>query len=267
MALQDTNLIIQSAPIPVTFRGTPDQFRIAMVERFKIVSPSGIFFFVVSDTEPTSNVGPWLKNGTQWWVFDEATKRYVPLDITASEKLWFQTNNETPATVTPPVWLRTDVFGNPQSWLRYNGTAWVSFNGIPHSGPTSARPSQPVELQQFYDTDISVLIWWERGAWRTVAGVLGDVKHVAFSTLSEALLRNPGWAVLGETNQTLRGRYIVQAAKDSGATPETTLTTDTGVPVRAAFEVFGETDTVQVPGGAGDPVYPPTIGLWTLVKT
>lgn len=267
MSLQDTNLVIQSAPIPATFRGTPDQFRIAMVERFKIVSPSGISFIFVGDNEPSSNVGPWLKNGTQWWVFDEATKRYVPLDITASEKLWFQVSATTPATADPPVWLRTDAQGNPLSWLRFNGTDWISFVGIPLAGGTDNRPAAPVELQQFYDTDISVLLWFERGSWRTVSGVIGDIKPVAFSTLSEALRRNPGWEVLGKENQTLRGRYVVQAAKDSGATPETILTTDSGVPVRAAFEVFGETDTVQVPGGAGDPVYPPTLGLWFLVKT
>jgi hypothetical protein len=267
MPLQDTNLIIQSAPIPATFRGNLNQFREAMVERFKIVSPSGISFIFVGDTEPTSNVGPWLRNGTQWWVFDEATKRYIPLDITASEKLWFQTSVTTPADTDPPVWLRVDSAGNPISWLRYNGTEWVTFNGIPLAGSTDQRPSAPVEFQQFYDTDISVLIWWERGAWRTVSGNIGDVKFVAWSTLTQALEQNPGWEVLGKDNQTLRGRYIVQAAKDSGATPETTLPTDTNVPVRAAFEVFGETQTVDVPGGAGDPVYPPTLGLWTLVKT
>lgn len=266
MALQDTNLLIQSAPIPATFRGTPDEFRVEMVKRFKIVSPSGIFFFVVSDTEPTSNVGPWLKNGTQWWVFDEATKRYIPLDITASERIWFQTSVTTPTDTDPPVWLRIDASGNAISWLYYNGTAWVSFNGIVNSGTTAQRPASPTEFQQYYDTDISVLIWWERGQWRTVDGVIGDIKFVGWSTLTEALTRNPGWEVVGLNNQTLRGRYPQMATKDSGATPETVLTVDSGIPERAAFEVFGGTDTVQVPGGAGDPVYPPTIAFWMLTK-
>jgi len=267
MPLSETGLIIQSAPIPETFRGTPNQFRQAVVERLKIVSASGVSFIVVSDAEPSSNVGPWLKNGDRWYIFDEATKRYIPINIEDSEKLWFQTSSTTPATTDPPVWLRVDSSGNPISWLRFNGAEWITFVGIPLAGPTASRPSQPVELQRFYDIDISVEIWWERGGWRTVAGVIGDIKFVAWSTLTEALLRNPGWVAFGATNQTLRGRYIVGAAKDSGATPETVLTVDTNVPVRAAFETFGETDTVETPGTGPSPVYPPTVALWTLVKT
>jgi hypothetical protein len=34
--------------------------------------------FVTGSVEPTSNVGPWLKNCLEWFVFDDATGRYVP---------------------------------------------------------------------------------------------------------------------------------------------------------------------------------------------
>lgn len=273
MALQNTNLLIQMAPLPATFKGTPNDWAVEMVRRMRIVSPTGTNFIFIGDVEPTSNVGPWLRGGTQWWVFDNDIKRYVPLDISASETKWFQVGNTTPATSDPPVWLKTTKdqteadpsIGRPISWYVFDGTNWVPFNGIPLSGTTANRPTNAVEFQNYYDTDISVLLWFERGAWRTISGVPGDIKMVAFQTLTEALTRNPGWDVLGASNVAIRGRYTSQATKDPGATPETDLTTSAGVAHRAAFETYGETDGVQIDPGSTVP-YPPTIAFWHLVK-
>ena len=94
----------------------------------------------------------------------------------------------------------------------------------------------------------------------------GDVKAVAFPTLTEAITRNPGWEVLGASNQSIRGRTVMQAAKDSGTSPVTTLSVNTDVAVRAAFETFGETDGVSIDVLSPVP-YPPSIALWHLVKT
>ena len=55
------------------------------------------------------------------------------------------------------------------------------------------RPSNPTPFQRYYDTDIDVEIWWERGAWRTVAGNAGDVKRAKATSLSAAITDNPGW--------------------------------------------------------------------------
>lgn len=272
--MQDTNLFIKMAPLPATFNGTPQEMADLMIRKSKIVSPVGTNFIYIGDTEPTSDVGPWLKHNTQWWVFDTDIKRYVPLDISESETQWFQVGTTTPATSTPPVWLKTDhdqtetdtSIGNPIGWYVFNGTAWVPYSSIVLSGTTANRPASPVEFQQYYDSDISCLIWWERGQWRTVSGVPGDIKFVGFETLAEAITVNPGWAVFGADNQALRGRWISQATKDSGATPDTVLTTGSGVAERAAFETYGETDAVKIDGASPVP-YPPTIALWTLIKT
>lgn len=44
-----------------------------------IISPSTTFnTFAIGSTAPTSNVGPWLKDCLQWFVFDDATASYVP---------------------------------------------------------------------------------------------------------------------------------------------------------------------------------------------
>jgi hypothetical protein len=270
MSLKSTSLIVQAAPLPATFKGTPNDFLTAMVQRMKILSPNGTNFIFIGDTEPTSNVGPWLKDGTKWYVWSDSLKQYVPLDISDSFTIPFFIGATTPASSNPPVWLRTTKdattaapldFGEPIGWYLFDGTSWVSFTGIENSGPTASRPGSPVNYQKFYDTDISCLIWWERGAWRTVSGVPGDVKPVAYTLLSDALKFNPGWEVFGASNQSFRGRLIVQASKDAA----TSLTVDTDITQRNSFEVFGAPPyIVNTPGQVP---FPGQIALWYLVKT
>lgn len=274
MALQDTNLLIQASALPATFRGTPQDFLSALVRRLKIVSPTGTNFIFTGDTEPTSNVGPWLKDGTKWYVFDETINRYVPLDISDSETVWYHIGASTPEDSVPNVWLRTSrdatesdpSNGVPIGWYLFNGTAWEPFVGIVPSGATADRPANPEPFQQFYDTTISCLIWYERTQWRTVSGVPGDVKHVAFETLTEALAANPGWDVLGASNQSFRGRILLQATQDSGATPETVLTVGSGVTPRGAFETFGGDVGLEIDSTAPTVFVPAQMALWTLVK-
>lgn len=274
MSLKATNLYIQMAQLPATFKGGPQEFAVEMVRRMKILSPNGTNFIFIGDVEPTSNVGPWLRGGTQWWVWDDNIKRYVPLDISASETRWYWIGSSTPPSTPPQVWLKTTKdatdqdpsHGSAIGWYEFDGTNWVPFNSIVTSGPTSSRPSTPTDFQQFYDTGIGALIWWERGQWRTVAGIPGDVKFVVFETLTEALSVNPGWEVLGAENQTFRGRIIVQAAKDSGTSPETVLSVGANITARAALETFGE-DVGLSTNPASTVRYPGTIALWTLVKT
>ena len=62
------------------------------------------------------------------------------------------------------------------------------------------RPSNPTPFQRYYDTDINVEIWWDRGAWRTVVGNPGDCKFVKAANLSAALTNNPGWTAATVSN-------------------------------------------------------------------
>ena len=138
MALNPTNLVLQAAPLPATFVGDPNDFFRAMIERIRIMSASGTQFFVVSDVEPTSNQGPWLKGGTEWWVWDVNLNKYVPLDVSQSETKWYQTGSTIPTTQDPPLWLRTQsgvtvvgpAPGQPIGWYLFNGTSWVGFTEL-----------------------------------------------------------------------------------------------------------------------------------------
>lgn len=140
MSLNATNLYIQAAPLPATFQGTPNDFFAEMIRRMRILSPSGTNFIFIGDTEPTSNVGPWLKNGTQWYVWDSSTKNYRPQDITASFTPAFSIGKTPPVTTVPPLWLQTTLdatstnpyyYGDLIRMFIWNGSAWVSPNPVP----------------------------------------------------------------------------------------------------------------------------------------
>lgn len=271
MSLTNTNLFIQMAQLPPTFKGTPQDLSVEMIKRMRIVSPNGVNFIFIGDVEPTSNVGPWLKGGTQWWVWDDQTNRYVPQDLSASFTAPFAVGNSTPSATNPPVWLKTTQdatdlaptnFGEPIGWYLFDGTSWNPFIGITFSGPTANRPSNPVSFQLYYDTDISVLIWWERGAWRTVDGVVGDVKFVSSGTLTGALTTNPGWAVFA----TGLGLGVVAATQDSGSSPVTVQTPGAGVNAQTALAVSGPGPQGLQVSVTSTLIYTPQIALWQLVK-
>lgn len=232
MALNKTNLVIVAAPLPGDFEGTPQEFYEAMIERMEIQSPTGTNFFIVGDVEPSSDQGPWLKNGNRWYVFDPVLGRYVPINIDDSLHLF--TIGEVvpgiPGVDDPLLFLRTSG-SRAIGWYGWDGSSWRSINDVPPSGTSALRPVAPVELEQYWDTDINTLIHWERGLWRTVSGTPGDVKFVALGLLSEALALNPGWIYLGRDDQSVRGKVIGIASED-GVGTESVFATDTGISAR-----------------------------------
>lgn len=274
MSLKDTSLIIQAAPLPLTWQGTPNDFLTALVQRMRIVSPNGANFIYIGDIAPSTNVGPWLKNGTQWWVWDDVSNAYVPLDVSASITIPYWIGNATPSGNSPPIWLQTtlnptdtapNAYGTPLSWYFWNGTSWQTFNSAPQSGPTASRPGGAINYQQFFDTDINVLLHWERNQWRTVAGSPGDLKYVTASTASLALQQNPGWAIFSETVTAYRGRAVSQATQDAGTSPAYVQSPPSGVPTRAVGDTWGEDKLLQLQG-ASQTTLPPMIAFFLLAK-
>lgn len=177
MSLNATNLYIQASPIPATFKGTPNDLYTEMIRRMRIMSPSGTNFIFIGDTEPTSNVGPWLKNGTQWFVWDPNTKRYVPQNISASFTPAFFVGFSQPTTTNPTVWLQTTKdattstpldFGDPVRWFTWNGTAWVWPNPNPPSG----------DVRLFW-AGTEPDLWFYDGGDGTDPAIVGSVTDVA----------------------------------------------------------------------------------------
>jgi len=73
---------IVADPLPTNFSETPQELFEAMLDRLEITTTA--LTFSVGDTEPAGNEGPWLKNGTKWYVWDDVTVGYIPLDISDS---------------------------------------------------------------------------------------------------------------------------------------------------------------------------------------
>lgn len=92
-------------------------------------------------------------------------------------------------------WFKTDGSGNPIGWFAWNGSSWSAFPVIAPSGTTASRPASPTTGQLYLDTDIDVLLVYERAQWRTVSGSPGDIKFVTAASEAAALTQNPGWSI------------------------------------------------------------------------
>lgn len=244
----ETQLRLGLSPIDPAIRATPQEYAEELVRKLRILAPFGTGLFVTGSVMPTSNQGPWLKDGKQWWVWDEVEKTYVPLDISASLTPVFYVQETTPPTDEGIyLWFQTSSNRIKSFYILLNGE-WDPITMT--SGTTAERPATPRPFQEFYDTDIQALIWYERGSWRTKDGVRGDIKQVSWETGEEALRRNPGWEIFGtgeSTSNAFRARALGMATKDktgSSPTVPTTLSTG-GLTERPATEVAGaETDSI-----------------------
>jgi hypothetical protein len=142
---------ITAAPLPSNFRGTPQQLVEALLDRL-VVEVDGSSF-VIGGTMPTSNQGPWLKDGSQWWVWDEDTSTYVPLDVSASvsDQIFVGEGNWDYNAETGVYSLSPASSANPspdpeevQIWLRTSGSAVVDL--LWYAGTSAGWVSKAREL-------------------------------------------------------------------------------------------------------------------------
>lgn len=235
-----TQFIIVGSPVDPAFRGTPQQFFEHILDRMRILAPFGVTTFVQGSQMPATNQGPWLKDGTQWWVWDDSSKTYIPLDISASLDTQFAIQQTQPAEASILFWAQTDTANRViQFWVKSAGSWYAVTSSF---GTTANRPTSPSNYQRYFDTDISCELIYERGQWRTLSGSPGDVKHVTHRTLTEALRYNPGWVEVGSSDLgvSARGRALFAAHKDPGGTPASSFVPLAGITSRAAGDVFGE---------------------------
>lgn len=104
----------------------------------------------------------------------------------------FGSNTPSPEDRDKP-WWRTDSNDSPMGMYSWNGTAWVTASTVIPSGSTAQRPLNPTTGSVFFDTQITRLLIYERGQWRTADGCIGEVRHVKAATIAAALAMNPGW--------------------------------------------------------------------------
>lgn len=104
-------ITVTASPLPSNFQGTPQQFMDAMVSRLNVVTAvDSVAIVSQGAVAPTSNVGPWLKDGTTWYVWSNTSGSYVPVSAE------YQTLKYV-ASVTAP------------DWQVY--TLWIQLNTVP----------------------------------------------------------------------------------------------------------------------------------------
>lgn len=77
---QTTSMNVSVGALPEGFCPSSMQELATAIAARLIVTPTQAFSsFAVGSVEPTSNVGPWLKDCLAWFVFDDTTSRYRPI--------------------------------------------------------------------------------------------------------------------------------------------------------------------------------------------
>lgn len=236
--MSELTFVVTGAPLPANFRGDPQAFYEAMLARIRVRAPFGITGLTLNPTVlPSSDKGPVLYNRT-WYIWNPATNQYEPQDISTSIVPTSEFSDVQPTDPDILTWYQTSGGTLINVWIKVSGQFQPLF---PTSGTTAQRPGAPRPYQQYYDTDIECMIWWERNAWRTVDGCKGDTKFVVWPTAAQALQRNPGWAIVGAStlanNPVWCGRSLVQASQNSDLS--NALQVSAGVTRRSPGEVFG----------------------------
>lgn len=118
---QQTRFNVSAGALPEGFcPATLQEFFEAMVARMIIGTNQQFSSFVIGPNEPTSNQGPWLKDCTEWFFFDDNTGRYIP-----QQKSGF--NNE-------QFFAASGTFVVPDFIFKIRVTAWGAGGGGGDSG-------------------------------------------------------------------------------------------------------------------------------------
>jgi hypothetical protein len=116
-------LNFRASPLPSGAKYTPQQLLDAIVARLVAESTNSISFFASGSVAPSSNVGPWLKDGTTWYVWDNGTAAYVPL-VMAAASLKYVASQTTPDPALYTFWIKLGTTGQAESIQFYFDGAW-----------------------------------------------------------------------------------------------------------------------------------------------
>jgi hypothetical protein len=117
-------LNIAFASLPPNVAWTPQQLGDAIAERLYITTQQTFALFVSGSTEPSSNVGPWLKNGETWYVWSDADGGYVAQTIEPAS-LGYWIGPDAPDNSVYNFWIETAAGGSPLALKIYYSSAWT----------------------------------------------------------------------------------------------------------------------------------------------
>ncbi len=115
---------VSAGTLPPNFAGTPQQFLDAIAALLLVTPIEDWNSFVTGSAAPTSDVGPWLKDGTEWWVWSSTAGAYVPL-VLDDKSLRRFVGDTAPSSTDYDVWYQTNGSGVPQAIKIFNAGSWV----------------------------------------------------------------------------------------------------------------------------------------------
>lgn len=117
---------IKSSPLPSNFKGTPQQFQDALTARLYLETTlNAVSLVAQGSVAPSSNQGPWLKDGNTWYIWSDATGSYVPV---SAEFLTLR-YVASPLTAIPDpakytFWIQLDAAGQAIGIAYWFNAAW-----------------------------------------------------------------------------------------------------------------------------------------------
>lgn len=116
---------IDFGTIPLTGQGyNPQQFANRLGLNGRIFTEQSFALFTTGATAPTSDTGPWAKDGNSWYYWDSGTGSYVPF-IVPPESLRYSVSATEPDPAIYLFWIKLDGLGSPLGVFTYYSGAWV----------------------------------------------------------------------------------------------------------------------------------------------
>lgn len=202
-----TQALVSVTPPPPGWSGDLTALFILLQASLKVTNPAGYNSFVTGSIAPTTDQGPWLKNGVEWYVWSSTDGGYVPQGLSGALPDILGGGTELPETTNTSGAFFLAPEGIGSALYHWSGAGW-SYVGGNLRGTTTLRPVSPVAYTKYLDTTIGVELYYKPAfGWVTTSGVIGDIKFVQARSLADAVRYNPGWDVLPE----LRGRTLAGA--------------------------------------------------------
>lgn len=105
-------LTITMVRLEPDFDGSPQEIADAIAAGLTIVAQQAFALFVTGSTAPSTDVGPWAKDGNTWYYFDAEEGEYVPFLVPTS-RLGYQISVDQPTDSEVNVWFELSDGGIP----------------------------------------------------------------------------------------------------------------------------------------------------------
>ncbi len=116
-------LTFRAGPFPAGYNADPEQLKNDIVARLYAESTDAISFFASGSVAPSSNVGPWLKNGQEWYVWSDVSASYIA-QVIPYASLRYIAQVVAPDQNIYTLWIELNGTGKALAIKYYSGGAW-----------------------------------------------------------------------------------------------------------------------------------------------